>query len=204
MYPFGRSACLNILQEDVMRSKFGDNEAFNRLLNAYKPMILSLVSEISRSYPTVNIDKDDLNQEALIALYISTLSYKTDKGVSFGLYAKICIKNRLTSYVQNSISKSLSKIVSECIDDCFNEDNNNSEPAADDNEQPLNQIISKESCDMLKKRIKAELTDYEYNVFMCYADGMKPSDISKKLGKNTKSVYNTLQRVSQKLRKLVL
>lgn len=198
--PLERSVSLDILQEDVMRTRYGDNEAFKRLLDAYTPMISSLVAEICRSCPTLDI-KDDLKQEAAIALYFSALSYKADKGVSFGLYAKICTKNRLTSYVQKSIARSLSQIVSECIDDCFKDE---SEPAADANEQPLNLIISKENCDMLKKRIKAELTDYEYSVFMCYADGDTPSVISKKLGKSAKSVYNTLQRVRQKLRKLAI
>ncbi len=188
---------MDILQEDVMRTRYGDNEAFNRLLDAYTPMISSLVSEICRSCPTLDI-KDDLRQEAAIALYFSALSFKADKGVSFGLYAKVCIKNRLTSYVQKSLARSLSRVISDCIDDCFD-----NEPAADDNEQPLNLIISKESCDMLKKRIRAELTDYEYNVFMLHAEGDSPSAISKKLDKNVKSVYNTLQRVRQKLRKLV-
>lgn len=188
---------MDFLQEDVMRTKYGDNEAFRRLLDAYSPMIASVVAEISRSCPTVDI-KDDLKQEAAIALYFSALSYKAEKGVSFGLYARICIKNRLISYVQKSLARSLSQIVSECIDDCFED-----EPAADDSEQPLNLIISKENCDVLKKRIKAELTDYEYNVFILYADGETPSSISKKLSKNVKSVYNTLQRVRNKLKKLV-
>lgn len=196
-YRFERSVSLDILQEDVMRTRYGDNEAFKRLLDAYTPMISSLVSEICRSCPALDI-KDDLKQEAAIALYFSALSYKPEKGVSFGLYAKICTKNRLTSYVQKSIAKSLSQIVSECIDDCFG-----NEPAADDNEQPLNMIISKENCDALKKRIKSELTDYEYSVFIRYADGETPSAISKKLGKSAKSVYNTLQRVRQKLKRLV-
>ena len=193
-----RSAFLYILQEDVMRAKYGDNEAFRRLLDAYQPVISSLVSEFQRSCPTLDI-KDDLKQEAAIALYFSALSYKEEKGVSFGLYAKICIKNRLTSYVEKSVAKSLSRMISDCIDDCFED-----EPAADDETQPLNLLISKENCDLLKKRIKSKLTDYEYRVIMLYADGQTPSDISKSLGKNVKSVYNTLQRVRQKLRSLVL
>ncbi|MBO4423843.1 MAG: sigma-70 family RNA polymerase sigma factor [Clostridia bacterium] len=186
------------LQEDVLRTKYGDNEAFRRLLDAYRPMISSLVTEFSRFCPTACINEDDLGQEAAIALYFAALSYKPDKGVSFGLYAKICTKNRLTSYVQKSIAKSLSQMISDCIDDCFED-----EPAADDDQQPLNLIISKENCDALKKRIRAELTDCEYSVFMLSADGDAPSEISKKLGVNVKSVYNTLQRVRQKLRRLI-
>ena len=178
-----------------MRTKYGDNEAFRRLLDAYTPMITSLVSEFSRICPTLDIS-DDLKQEAAIALYLSALSYKEDKGVSFGLYAKICTKNRLTSYVQKSIAKSLSQLISDCVDDCFED-----EPA-DEKREPLNLLISEENCDVLKKRIRAELTDYEYRVFMLYADGETPSQISSLTGRNAKSVYNTLQRVRKKLKKI--
>lgn len=196
--PIRKELPLDILQEDVMRTKYGDNEAFRRLLEAYDPMISSLVTEFSRSCPGCDVSEDDLRQEAAIALYFSALSYKAEKNVSFGLYAKICTKNRLTSYVKKSVAKSLSRMISDCIDDCFD-----CETAADDAEQPLNQLISAENCEALKKRIRSGLTDYEYEVFMLYADGLAPAEISEQLGKEPKSVYNTLQRVRKKLKKLL-
>ena len=64
-------------------------------------------------------------------------------------------------------------------------------------------MISEENCTALKKRIRAALTDYEYRVFMMYADGESPQSISKALDKNAKSVYNTLQRVRKKLKIIV-
>lgn len=192
-----RDLFLNLLQEDLIKTKDGDDEAFARLLDTYTPMITSLVSEFSKAYPSVDMNEDDLRQEAAIALYFSALSYKPERGVSFGLYAKICTKNRLLSYMQRSITRSLSQMISDCIDDCFED-----EPASDE-EQPLNLIISKENSDLLRSRIKQYLTDYEYRVFMMYADGMSPSAIARTMGKNVKSVYNTLQRVRKKLRKIV-
>ena len=181
-----------------MRTRYGDNEAFRRLLETYNPMISSLVTEFSRSYPAVDVNEDDLRQEAAIALYFAALSYKPEKNVSFGLYAKICTKNRLTSYVRNCVARSLSRSISDYIDDCFD-----NEPAASDAEQPLNLLISQENCDALKKCIRHALTDYEYDVFMMYADDISPAEIAERLGKDRKSVYNTLQRVRQKLKKLI-
>lgn len=189
---------LDIFQEDVMRTKYGDNEAFRRLLETYDPMISSLVAEFTRSYPAVDVNEDDLRQEAAIALYFSALSYKPEKNVSFGLYAKICTKNRLTSYVRNCVARSLSRSISDYIDDCFDD-----EPAANDAEQPLNLLISQETCDALKKCIKNALTDYEYEVFMLHVDGLSPAETAARLGKDRKSVYNSLQRVRQKLKKLI-
>ena len=84
---------MDSLKEDLMRTKYGDNEAFRRLLDAYSPMINSLVSEFSRSCPTLDIS-DDLKQEAAIALYFSALSYKEDKGVSFGINLHIIMEKR--------------------------------------------------------------------------------------------------------------
>ncbi len=196
--PAERSSPLDICQEDVMRTKYGDNEAFRRLLDAYNPMISVLVSEFARSYPAAEVSEDDLRQEAAIALYFSALSYKPEKNVSFGLYAKICTKNRLTSYVRNCVARSLSRSISDYIDDCFED-----EPAASDAEQPLNLLISQESCDALKKSIRSALTDYEYEVFMLYADGESPSSVAKRLGKDRKSVYNCIQRVRQKIKSLI-
>ncbi len=175
-----------------MRARYGDNAAFDRLLSAYAPLINSLVSEYSRPADSPDIS-DDLRQEAAIALYFSVLSYREDKGVSFGLYAKICVKNRLTSYVKKNAQVPLSRITSLDIDDFFEE------PAADEKQQPLDLIISKENLEALKKRIRAQLSDYEYGVFMMYADGDTPKKISARTGKNVKSVYNTIQRVRKKL-----
>lgn len=189
---------MDTMQEDVMRTKYGDNEAFRRLLEAYDPMISAVVNEFSRAYPGCDVSEDDLRQEAAIALYFSALSYKPEKNVSFGLYAKICTKNRLTSYVKSSVARSLSRMISDCIDDCFDD-----ETAADDAQQPLNQLISAENCEALKSRISQMLTKYEYEVFMLYADGSAPGEIAEQIGRDPKSVYNTLQRVRKKLRKLL-
>lgn len=176
------------------------NEKFRQLIEDYTPLIKSLVAKYMGSYGVLKADEDDLKQEALIALYSAALSYKEDKGVTFGLYAKICIENRLTTYAKK-ITKN-PEPQTESIDDCFNKGIN--ELAADIDGQPIDRAASKETWQTLKERIKAELTDYEYNVFMSYADGESPSQIAKKLGKEPKSVYNTLQRARKKLKKLTL
>ena len=176
------------------------NEKFGQLTADYAPLIKSLVFRFMSTYGVLKADEDDLNQEALIALYSAALSYKEDKGVTFGLYAKICIENRLTTYAKK-ITKN-PEPQTESIDDCFN--NGINELAADIDGQPIDRAASKETCETLKERIKAELTDYEYNVFMSYADGASPSEIAKKLKREPKSVYNKLQRARKKLKKLTL
>lgn len=189
---------MDILEEDLLRTKYGDNAAYARLLSAYTPLISSLVTEFAQAFPSFDMNEDDLKQESAIALYFAALSYKPEENVTFGLYAKVCIKNRLTSYMKKSASKSLSQLISDCIDDCFDKE------TTETSDKPLDVIISAESCDALRAEIKNHLTEKEYSVFMLYAEGEKPADIAKKLGKPAKSVYNTLTRVRAKLKKLLL
>ena len=182
---------------DLQRTQKGDSDAFARLLCQYSPLISAIVSEFSKACPSVDMSEDDLRQEAAIALYLATTSYKADRDVSFGLYAKICIKNRLRTYMQRCLSRSISQIISDCIDDCFED-----VPASSD-EEPLNVIISNESYEELRQTIKKQLTEYEYRVFIMTSDGISPAGIAEKLGKSVRSVYGTVQRIRKKLKKLI-
>jgi len=47
------------------------------------------------------ISKEDLYQEGLIALWDSIINFNKDKGVFFGVYLKVAIKNRLLCYCRN-------------------------------------------------------------------------------------------------------
>ena len=182
---------------DLQKTQKGEGDAFARLLCQYTPLISVLVSEFSKACPSVDMSEDDLRQEAAIALYLASTAYKADKDVSFGLYAKICIKNRLRTYMQRCLSRSISQIISDCIDDCFED-----VPASSDDE-PLNVIISNESFEELRQTIKEKLTEYEYEVFMMTSDGISPAGIAETLGKSVKSVYDTVHRIRKKLKKLI-
>lgn len=195
---------MNSENADLQNTRKGDDDAFERLLNQYGPLISSLVSEFSKACPSVDMSEDDLRQEAAIALYLAAIAYKEDKNVSFGLYAKICIKNRLSSYMSRCLARSVSQIVSEFIDGYFDGEQNSAETeAAPADEEPLNILISNESCNELRKNVKALLTENEYKVFILTAEGDTPAEIAVKLGKNVKSVYSALQRIRKKLKKLI-
>ncbi len=198
---------MNSVNTDVQNTQQGDDNAFERLLRQYDPLISALVAEFSKAFPSIDMSEDDLRQEAAIALYNAAMSYRADRHVSFGLYAKICIKNALSDYMRRSIERSVPHIVhivSDYIEGCFADESKESEcgPASPD-EEPLNVIISNESFRELRQSIKEALTDYEYSVLMCRSEGMTPAQISKKLGKSVKSVYDTVQRARNKLKKLI-
>lgn len=185
-------------ENDIKLIRRGDSEAFARVLETYAPLINAISEKYVREYTSLHLSADDIKQEAAIALYSAALTYKPGE-VTFGLYAKVCIKNRLISYIRGIASKVLKERISEDIDGY-----SASRIQASPDEQPLNAIISQESFEQLRTKIRGCLTAYEYDVFSLYTDGVPLKEISARLGKTQKSVYSTLNRVRTKLKKLVL
>ena len=74
----------------------GDQSMYAYLFESYR----SLVTSMARSFATscTTVDPEDLIQEASLALSDAAKTYKIgNTEVTFGLYAKICIRNRLIS-----------------------------------------------------------------------------------------------------------
>lgn len=177
-------------EDDVNAAKNGDEVAFGRLLELYSPLILSLVEQIGGN-SVDETEKEDLRQEASLALFRASLTYKTGD-VTFGLYAKICIKNRLISYLRRTADKK--DVVTCALDVC-------EQTEADPSQRPDNAIIDAESLQALKDKIGSCLTELEYDVFIRYADGESRAEIAKALSVPSASVSNAIYRVKTKLKK---
>lgn len=167
--------------------------SFNTLYESYRPLMESMAKKIMSAYSLPSSEYDDLIQEAAIALFTSASAFSESKGVTFGLYAKICIKNRLVSYVNSRYGKSL-QYSDMSLEEIAGEESRDITP-----EQT---IINKESIDNLRYEIDKVLTPLESSVFWLYLVGTPYSDIASALSKPTKSVDNAIHRIKVKLRKL--
>ena len=175
--------------EDV---KNGVPLSFDAVYELYTPLINSVTEKYRVKYSLSSDDAEEMRQEASIALYDAALSYNPDRGVSFGLYAKICIKNRLTSL----LFRHGKSIKTEYIDD------ENEPPAIFEEPTPEEIVINRESFSEIKKRIELSLTDLERSVFDLYLAGASFEDISTAMNISKKSANNAMQRIKAKLKKL--
>ncbi len=84
----------------ICLAKDGDNSSFEKILNVFKPLILSLASKfaINPSY------KDDLIQEGIIGLYCAINKYDINKSENFGMYAYFWIKQAISRMADKSSS----------------------------------------------------------------------------------------------------
>lgn len=183
------------VDELVAAIKSGDDDACAELLRRYAPLIdSSVISAASLMSDASRTDEEEFRQEAVIKLYQSALRYDpANEDVSFGLYAKICIKNRMLSLIRRHSGALVS-----LDDESFElEDGVSFDP------DPSEALLNMESEQELDYKIKAVLSPLEYEVYDLYIDGAKPSTIADTIGVNVKTVENALYRMRGKLHKLI-
>lgn len=178
----------------VNGAKDGKALSFDAVWESYQPLLHHVVFDVKQKFSLPESDRDDLMQEAAIALYNSACSFDDSKGVSFGLYAKICIKNRLISFIRREYNGNLRADSLDQVDSV--------NPVSSDF-TPEQLIISKEALAEWNEKISASLTDFERSVFWLYLGGMSYTDIAEALHKQKKSVDNAIVRIKNKLRKLL-
>ena len=183
------------IKELVAAAQGGDQDAFSELLDVYKPLINSTVSKF-RVEGMPEADMDDLRQEAVIAFYSALTAYDPAiSEVEFGLYAKVCICNRLVSQTRILKRRLTNSTVSYNAEDLL-------KYVASDGD-PVKSLVESEEEKQLLKLIRDNLSDRENLVFRLYAVGMSAASIAEKLGVNEKSVNNTIYRIRKKLKKLL-
>lgn len=176
--------------ELIRAAQTGDQNAFEQLLALYKPLLVSMVHSF-RSNPMIpQSEYDDLDQETTLAFYRAALSFDTtQEEVSFGLYAKICIRNSL-------ISQSKKILENADILPLY-------EKGGVRESDPGRSLIEKESFRVLYDRVRRTLSDYEYRVWNAFLSGRTASEIANDLNTDKKPVQNAIFRIRKKLREVI-
>lgn len=167
-----------------------DSNAFALLSERYTPLVKSLISKYSSEFMTRE-DVEDLEQEAQVMLFKAAKTYDAESGLTFGLYARICINNGLVSLLRKEKGK-IERI---------NADLGELELTSPDT---TGCVCDEESAGALMNKIKGVLSEKEYAVFGYMILDYRNSQIAKMLGVSVKSVENTVFRIKKKLRVLLL
>ena len=179
----------------VLAAQSGDQNAFGRLLEVYDPLISATVSKFKISGMS-DADEEDLRQEAILAFYSALVAYDPSfSGVEFGLYAKVCICNRLVSQMR-ILKRHLShSVVSYDTEKLLQQLASTEDPAA--------RIVEIESERSLLRLINGNLSPYEQRVFRMYVSGMSAAKMAEKLESTEKSVNNAVYRIRKKLKQIL-
>ncbi len=167
----------------ILKCRDGDEEAFSSLLTQYTPMIRKVIS----GFADGAYDKDELFSEGCIALHSAVMRYNLgQEDVTFGLYARICIHNRLVDLIRKS--KSQPQILPY-----------DGEELADTDSIEAG-LANREAIELIMKGASHLLSEYEYSVLMLHIQGYKTQDIAERLARTPKSVDNAKARLFKRLR----
>ena len=177
----------NNIAQLLIKIREGDNSAFEQLCQQYSALISSLSGKYSNMHLEKNLELEDLLQESKLALYNAALKYDIENNVvTFGAFAKACIRNRLVSYLRYATSKKRCK-------------RDSGKAISVDN--PQDTVIQHELENKLMLLAEKILSGYEMRIFALYAKGARAKEISARIGKSEKSVNNAIFRIRSKLKK---
>ena len=180
-------------------------EATNTLLERYKEMVRSK----ARTYFLIGADRDDVIQEGMIGLYKAIMDYKPEKDSSFRSFAGLCVMRQILSAVR--VSSRLKHLplneyisLNYPVNDEDGKETTLMDLLPDPNARSPEDILTGiEERDRLETQIEALLSPLEKKVLHLFLKGLDYIQIAEIIDKTPKSVDNALQRVKQKISRML-
>ena len=184
--------------ELVLQAQENDEDAKNYLYQKYNPLLEKKSYEIYKLLQNKGIDINDVYQEVLLIFEMAINEYDPEKDASFYTFLNICLKNKNNNLIARH-NNNRNKILNESIpmESVENIDINHASRKLEE------EFLDVESTKELYSKIKERLTSQEYEVFCLKADNIPIKEIAKRLNKDTKTIYNALQRIKSKIKDII-
>src|SRR2546426_2483067 len=186
----------------VVRARNGDQVALDALIRRYNGFVRLKAS----SYFLAGGDSEDLVQEGLIGLYKAVRDSRADKETSFRSFAELCVTRQIITAIKTAtrfkhaplntyVSFSHTPAGQESEADCTLGDALPG-PSVDD---PSVCVISTEELQSLVFTLGSGLSKLEADALKLYLEGESYETMAERLGCDTKTIDNALQRVKRKV-----
>jgi RNA polymerase sporulation-specific sigma factor len=185
----------------VMRARNGDQKALDELIRRYQGFVRLKAS----SYFLAGGDADDLIQEGMIGLYKAVRDFSPELS-SFRSFAELCVTRQIITAIKSAtrykhaplntyVSFSHTPAGQENEGDCTLGDALPG-PSVDD---PSVCVISTEELQSLVFTLGTGLSKLEADALKLYLEGESYETMAERLGCDTKTIDNALQRVKRKV-----
>jgi len=185
----------------VMRARNGDSKALDELIRRYQGFVRLKAS----SYFLAGGDSEDLIQEGLIGLYKAVRDFSPELS-SFRSFAELCVTRQIITAIKTAtrfkhaplntyVSFSHTPAGQESEADCTLGDALPG-PSVDD---PSVCVISTEELQSLVFALGTGLSKLEADALKLYLEGESYETMAERLGCDTKTIDNALQRVKRKV-----
>jgi len=185
----------------VALAKQGHTDAHDRIIRRYYGFVRLKAS----SYFLLGGDGDDLMQEGLVGLYKAVRDYRSDREASFRSFAELCITRQIITAVKTATRNKHTPLNQSVSFSQTPAASGDSEPSLDEllagpsAHDPVNQVISAEELSSLVACLSTVLSELESSVLSLYLDGRSYDEMAGRIGCDSKTVDNALQRVKRKV-----
>ena len=173
----------------LLRAAQADGEeAYAQLFQRYAPLIESAC----RKHLREALSEQELRSAVIDSFVQAIRSYNVEEpAVTFGLYADICINNRIVDCLRRwkRIPRPLSLDSVERVS-----------LGADDSSNPAHSVVAQEQYLELRRRMEQALSQKECCIWELYIEGRSAVEIAELLGIEKRSVENAVFRARKKLR----
>jgi len=182
-------------------------EAKDLLFDKYKYIIDIQLLKYKKAAKTLGYDYNDLYQDALVGFVNAINTYREEKCASLPTFITLCVDRKLHGAIIKA-GRLKNKLINESLR--FEQTYANfSAPLRDmisDNRKhdPLLNMVREEKIEEFLDSIKESLSDNEYTVYSLMVGGLTYNEIAVVLNKNPKQIDNTVQRLRNKIRKLIV
>ena len=189
---------------ELMRES--SEEAKDILFDKYRYIIDIEIKKYSNMANLLGYDYNDLYQDALVGFSEALNDYRDDKAAALSSFITLCVDRKLQVAIIKA-GRIKNKLISESLSLDYKYDQYTS-PLRDiisDNSlnDPLENIVKEEKLSDLTKKIENVLSEGEYEVYALMISGLKYGEIALLLNKNPKQVDNTIQRVKNKIKRII-
>lgn len=184
----------------------GNVNAIEYIVNSFK----GFIKQKAKLFFVSGADSDDLVQEGMIGLLKAIRDYSPEKNAGFKTFADLCISRQIFTAIKASRCKkhiplnSYISLYKEIGDNDGSEHYLVDELNADEQSDPMQEIIRREELNDVSKVLTEKLSKFELLVLSKYMEGKNYREIARELNKPSKSVDNALQRIKQKASKALL
>ena len=162
-----------------------NEDAFNIIFKKYENLINKYANYYYNNYKQNGVNKDELNQEGKIGLYMALKTFDSLRNIKFYTLALSFIKKYMLNYIRMSLSHK-NQIISGSVslDNIDIKEKNN--VALEIEEKELTKLLI---------TFKNDLPFYEANIFELKYNGFKYDDIAKIMDMTKKQIDNKLLKI---------
>lgn len=185
-------------EELVALAKDGDEEAQEVLFGKYK----TLVKAKTRPYFIAGADQEDIVQEGMIGLYKAVRDFDGERNISFYHFAELCVTRQILTAVKLSLrQKHVPLNTSVSLNGGTGDEEKGFFDLLSDVkvQSPEEVFFDRESIGDIEGKLEEVLSELELKVLKLYLEGKSYVEIGEALGRDEKSVGNSLQRVRRKM-----